>query len=146
MSHLLKMFDHTGVKYVRQYTSCVFFALHYSMSKPSISTVPSLLTQGKGRGTCGSYVHRGYTRLYKFIRIVSWERSWLSNTHFMWPCVPVEINMVVTGDNLHNSHKLQAGVLLFFFSHLMPPWCGLCDPTLFAAPLAWTTWYHLTQK
>lgn len=36
---------------VCQCMSCVFVALNYSMSKSSISTVPSLLTQGKGKGT-----------------------------------------------------------------------------------------------
>lgn len=102
----------TGVNYVCQYMSCVFLAIHYSMSKLSISTVPSLLTQGKGKGTYGSYVHRGYTRLYKFIRTVSWERSWLSNTHFMWPCVPGEIkygsqNSQEITDIIHRSYRQE---------------------------------------
>lgn len=50
----LKMcFDHTSVNYVSRQMIHVFLAL-YSMSKSSSSTLPSLLNQGKGKGTYGS--------------------------------------------------------------------------------------------
>ena len=41
-----------------------------------------------GGAITGSYVHFGYTRLYRFISTVSMDVNWWSNTHFMCPCVP----------------------------------------------------------
>lgn len=57
----------------------------YSMSESSITALLSVWNQGRGTGTYGSYVHGGYTLLYKFISTVSCERSWLSKTHFICP-------------------------------------------------------------
>lgn len=128
---LLKMCcDHTSVNYVSRYMIRVFLAL-YSMSKSSSSTLHSLLNQGKGKGTYGSKVQCGYTLLYKFIRTVSWERSWLSNTHFMWPCVPGKIKH---GSQTSQTTDINYSMYRYMFGfqilpHLKPLWCGLCNPT-----------------
>lgn len=53
-----------------------------------------------------SYVHFGNTRLYRYMKTVSNDLSCPSNTHFIWPCVPVIYKMVLIRNGIHHSGLL----------------------------------------